>query len=80
MSRRDVCQQLGALIDEEATPTQEIARVALGPWINVGHRKRGQIGFEDGVAIVVEDVSEHASCVEIDAGVECVGMVEEAHG
>ena len=39
-----------------------------------------QIGFEDGVASVIEDVGTHASCVEIDAGVECVGMVVEAHG
>ena len=40
----------------------------------------GQIGFEDGLAIVIKDVGEHASCVKIDAGVECVGMVVEAHG
>ena len=40
----------------------------------------GQIGFEDGLAIVVEDVREHAPCVKIDAGVECVRLVVEAHG
>ena len=36
----------------------------------------GQIGFEDGVAIVVKNVGEHASCVQIDAGVECVRLMK----
>ncbi len=150
----DVRRQLRALIDEEAAPTQEIACVALGPRIDVGHGKHaaaeeagdlggvdaivlglaavdrfhvegvaeregdlvvlaeigepiprehalatddqaraigcdgvaksvgvgGQIGFEDGRALRIEDVREHASCMEIDAGVECVRMVVEAHG
>jgi len=39
-----------------------------------------QIAFEDGFAIVVENVGEHASCVKIDATVKCVRVLVEAHG
>jgi len=33
-----------------------------------------QIAFEDGGAGMIEDVGEHASCVQIDAGIECVRL------
>jgi glycine cleavage system aminomethyltransferase T len=36
--------------------------------------------LEAGLALGVENVDEHASCVQIDAGVECVRLVVEAHG
>ena len=44
------------------------------------HAASAKIGFEDGVAGVIENVGEHASCVEIDAGVKCVRVLVEAHG
>ena len=35
----DVRDQLRALVDEEAAPAKQIAGLALGPRINVGHRE-----------------------------------------
>ena len=59
--------------DDEA---RAIWRDGVAKGVGVG----GQIGFEDGLAFVVKNVREHTSCVQIDATVECVGMVVEAHG
>jgi hypothetical protein len=39
-----------------------------------------QIAFEDGSAGVIEDMREHASCVQIDTGIECVRLFVESHG
>ena len=44
------------------------------------HTLRGQIPREEGGASVIEYMREHASCVQIDAGVECVRMFVKAHG
>jgi len=40
----------------------------------------GQIAFEDGLALVREDVHEHGSGMQIDAGVELVWLVVVRHG
>ena len=40
----------------------------------------GEIFGEDGVAVGVKDVREHASGVQINAAVECVGRVVHMHG
>ena len=45
---------------------------------NLGARR--QIAFEDGGTGVIENVREHTSCVQIDAGIECVRLFVEAHG
>jgi len=65
---------------EHALAADDEARAIRRDGVAKGVGTGGQIGFEDGVAIVVEDVGEHASCVQIDTTVECVGMVVEAHG
>jgi hypothetical protein len=70
----------GPIPGEHALATDNKARAIRRDGVAKGVRTGGQIGFADGLAIVIEDVGEHASCVEIDAGVECVRLFVEAHG
>src|SRR5207249_4411742 len=56
---------------------------ALAKWLDGVEKGCGpgrQIAFVDGLALLVEDVGEHASCVQIDAAIECVLGVVKAHG
>jgi hypothetical protein len=39
-----------------------------------------QIAFEDSGAGMIENVREHAPCVQIDAGIECVRLLVKAYG
>ena len=41
---------------------------------------RGMFPCSDGGALAIENVREHTSCMQIDASIECVRLLVEAHG
>ena len=77
---RFVFTQIGEPIPGEhafAADDQALAKRRHGVEEHLG--VGGQIAGEDGGAAVVEDVGEHAPGVQIDAAVECVGLVVKTH-
>jgi hypothetical protein len=78
---RVILAQIGEPVPgEHAFAADDEPRAKGRHGVEEGVGASGQIAFENGLAGVIEDVGEHGSCVQVDAGVECVRGFVEAHG
>ena len=64
---------------EHALAADDQAGAIRRDGVEKGLRLGGQVALQDGLAVRVEHVGVQASGMEIDAAVECVGGVVEAH-
>src|ERR1017187_10223507 len=65
---------------EHALDANDQAGAIGGDGAAKGIGVRGQIAGENGGALLIEDMGEHTPCVQVDAAIECVRLVVEAHG
>ena len=77
--RRARSLDAGAIQAGEVEPWSHGSRAGseshkLTPWVALAPLRLSS------AALVVESVGEHASCVEMDTGIECVGVLVKAHG